>query len=162
MIKKQQKSGFTIIEVVLVLAIAGLIFLMVFIALPALQRSQRDSQRKNDLGRVVSAVQSFKANNRGQAPRSGQYAEIILPNYLQGEGMGEFQDPDGSRYLFHGYLVGEIPTERKASWSPSNTLIYVFFEAKCTPGGGNTVAANLNEIALMIVLESGGVYCANA
>ncbi|MCL2869540.1 prepilin-type N-terminal cleavage/methylation domain-containing protein, partial [Candidatus Saccharibacteria bacterium] len=34
------RQGFTIIEVVLVLAIAGLIFLMVFIALPALQRSQ--------------------------------------------------------------------------------------------------------------------------
>ncbi len=40
------RGGFTIIEVVLVLAIAGLIFLMVFIALPALQRAQRDSQRK--------------------------------------------------------------------------------------------------------------------
>ena len=33
------KKGFTIIEVVLVLAIAGLIFLMVFVALPALQRA---------------------------------------------------------------------------------------------------------------------------
>ena len=32
----QTKKAFTIIEVVLVLAIAGLIFLMVFIALPAL------------------------------------------------------------------------------------------------------------------------------
>ena len=40
----ENKKGFTIIEVVLVLAIAGLIFLMVFLALPALQRSQRDSQ----------------------------------------------------------------------------------------------------------------------
>ena len=38
-----QAVGFTIIEVVLVLAIAGLIFLMVFIALPVLQRSQRDT-----------------------------------------------------------------------------------------------------------------------
>ena len=41
-IRKQQ--GFTIIEVVLVLAIAGLIFLMVFIALPTLQRNQRDTR----------------------------------------------------------------------------------------------------------------------
>lgn len=40
-------KGFTIIEVVLVLAIAGLIFLMVFIALPALQRGQRDTQRRH-------------------------------------------------------------------------------------------------------------------
>ena len=50
------RGGFTIIEVVLVLAIAGLIFLMVFIALPALQRSQRDTQRRNDLGRVTNAI----------------------------------------------------------------------------------------------------------
>ena len=56
---------FTIIEVVLVLAIAGLIFLMVFLALPALQRSQRDTQRKNDIGRLKAAYQQYKANNKG-------------------------------------------------------------------------------------------------
>ena len=44
----KSKKGFTIIEVVLVLAIAGLIFLMVFVALPALQRSQRDTQRRDE------------------------------------------------------------------------------------------------------------------
>ena len=50
MTKQQIKDrGFTIIEVVLVLAIAALIFLMVFIALPALQASQRDTARKNDV-----------------------------------------------------------------------------------------------------------------
>ena len=45
----KNKKGFTIIEVVLVLAIAGLIFLMVFLALPALQRSQRNQQYKNNV-----------------------------------------------------------------------------------------------------------------
>ena len=66
--QQHKKSGFTIIEVVLVLAIAGLIFLMVFIALPALQRNQRDTQRKNDIGRVLTAVQKYQANNRGNMP----------------------------------------------------------------------------------------------
>ena len=46
---KNKEKGFTIIEVVLVLAIAGLIFLMVFIARPALQRGQRDTQRRDDV-----------------------------------------------------------------------------------------------------------------
>ena len=55
------KKGFTIIEVVLVLAIAGLIFLMVFLALPALQRSQRDTARKNDMSRLVAALNDYKA-----------------------------------------------------------------------------------------------------
>lgn len=64
-------GGFTIIEVVLVLAIAGLIFLMVFIALPALQRSQRDSQRRTDLGKVTEAIVAYQGNNNGRLPGNG-------------------------------------------------------------------------------------------
>lgn len=66
----KSKSGFTIIEVVLVLAIAGLIFLMVFLALPALQRSQRDTQRRNDMARFASQVVQYQTNNRGKVPNT--------------------------------------------------------------------------------------------
>lgn len=59
-------SGFTIIEVVLVLAIAGLIFLMVFVALPALQRSQRDTQRRNDMSRVDTSLVQYQTNHSNQ------------------------------------------------------------------------------------------------
>lgn len=59
----KQRKAFTIIEVVLVLAIAGLIFLMVFIALPALQRSQRNTRRRQDLARIVTAVNDYQSNN---------------------------------------------------------------------------------------------------
>ncbi|NCU43918.1 type II secretion system protein [Candidatus Saccharibacteria bacterium] len=66
--KSPSRQGFTIIEVVLVLAIAGLIFLMVFIALPALQRNQRDAQRRQDMSRLKDAIERHKVNNRGQLP----------------------------------------------------------------------------------------------
>ena len=62
------KKGFTIIEVVLVLAIAGLIFMMVFLALPALQRSQRDTQRRDDMARFASQIAQYQTNNRGRVP----------------------------------------------------------------------------------------------
>lgn len=68
----QQKQGFTIIEVVLVLAIAGLIFLMVFIALPALQRGQRDTARRSDVSTVSAAYNTFTTNNRGAEPDTTQ------------------------------------------------------------------------------------------
>ena len=61
----KSKDGFTIIEVVLVLAIAGLIFLMVFIAWPALQRSQRDTQRRNDYSALSTAISNYIVNNNG-------------------------------------------------------------------------------------------------
>lgn len=65
--RKQSKSrkhpGFTIIEVVLVLAIAGLVFLMVFIALPAMQRGQRNAQRKNDISLIAAAMSNWRKHN---------------------------------------------------------------------------------------------------
>lgn len=80
---KLLNKGFTIIEVVLVIAIAGLIFLMVFIALPALQSGQRDQARKTDVGSVATAVSNYTANNRGVFPTTAQlasYAKDISTN----------------------------------------------------------------------------------
>lgn len=74
---KSNSKGFTIIEVVLVLAIAGLIFLMVFIALPALQRNQRDTARKNDVSIVASAVTTYTTNNRGAFPTAANLAGYL-------------------------------------------------------------------------------------
>ncbi len=71
------RKGFTIIEVVLVLAIAGLIFLMVFIALPALQRSQRDQARKNDVSTIASAVTTYTSNNRGAFPSASDLSGYL-------------------------------------------------------------------------------------
>lgn len=65
---KQTLKGFTIIEVVLVLAIAGLIFLMVFVALPALQSGQRDTARKQDVGNFGTAINNYSSANRGKLP----------------------------------------------------------------------------------------------
>ena len=50
---KNRKDGFTIIEVLIVLAIAGLIMLIVFLAVPALQRNSRNTQRKNDVANIL-------------------------------------------------------------------------------------------------------------
>ena len=68
--KKSQK-GFTIIEVALVLAIGALIFLVVFLAVPALQRNQRNDARKRDISSVVEAVASYASNNPGKIVAAG-------------------------------------------------------------------------------------------
>ena len=73
------KEGFTIIEVVLVLAIAGLIFLMVFVALPALQRSQRDTARRNDMSRVDTSLVQYQTNNstlNNNLPAAGVFIPV--------------------------------------------------------------------------------------
>lgn len=67
-LKKSNGKGFTIIEVMIVLAIAGLILLIVFLAVPALQRNSRNTQRKNDASAVASGIATEISNNNGNVP----------------------------------------------------------------------------------------------
>lgn len=148
----QQKKGFTIIEVVLVLAIAGLIFLMVFIALPALQRGQRDSQRRDDMSRFSSQLTSFSTNNRGKIPTDNPAIQSFKNSYLK-SASDEFNDPKtGSPYTItfqNGAANGAV--------APGDGVIFYHYQAKCSDE--NAVAAGQREAAIRVQLESGGVYC---
>lgn len=148
------KQGFTIIEVVLVLAIAGLIFLMVFVALPALQRSQRDTARRNDMSRLATALTNWQTNHDNSLPSSAQTA-TLLTDYLK-SGNGEFKDPDGTNYTIQ---IGE--------WTSSNTgatngttahQINIVTKAKCN----NETAAQASgatNYAILYKLEGSGTVC---
>ena len=64
---RKRNQGFTIIEVLIVLAIAGLIMVIVFLAVPALQRSSRNTQRTSDASKVAAAVSECMANRNNQS-----------------------------------------------------------------------------------------------
>jgi len=68
MLKKSNQKGFTIIEVLIVLAIAGLIMLIVFLAVPALQRNSRNTALKNDAQLLAGGVGDHRANYNGTTP----------------------------------------------------------------------------------------------
>lgn len=160
MSEKKQK-GFTIIEVVLVLAIAGLIFLMVFLALPALQRSQRDTQRKQDISRILTQLNSYTSNNRGSIPATLNTAAIVggksfVQNYLGGTAAGtsgpDYLDPQtGAGYTFDN--VNTTPTV-------AGHIGYGNSKICGTDGAFTATGATARNYALAIVLESQKVpYC---
>jgi prepilin-type N-terminal cleavage/methylation domain-containing protein len=67
-VKNKRAEGFTIIEVMIVLAIAGLIMLIVFLAVPQLQKSQRNEHRKTIADRISTEVDNYASNNAGDIP----------------------------------------------------------------------------------------------
>lgn len=149
----KSERGFTIIEVVLVLAIAGLIFLMVFLALPALQRGQRDAQRRDDAARVVSQLTSYKTNNKGSLPDTGSAFSSFVTSYMRSGG-DSFVDPQsGTDYVINTSAdgddtlsVGQIQYMRNASCDGENIVT----------GGG------VRQGAVRIKLEGSGHFCQNA
>lgn len=66
--KTRKQEGFTIIEVLIVLAIAGLILLVVFLAVPALQRNSRNTQSKSAAAAVLATTNEFVSSNNGAQP----------------------------------------------------------------------------------------------
>jgi prepilin-type N-terminal cleavage/methylation domain-containing protein len=64
-IQKRKEGGFTIIEVLIVLAIAGLIMLVVFLAVPALQRNSRNTQYRNEASQLLTAYSEVSSNAGG-------------------------------------------------------------------------------------------------
>jgi prepilin-type N-terminal cleavage/methylation domain-containing protein len=174
---KNNKKGFTIIEVVLVLAIAGLIFLMVFIALPALQRSQRNTRRRQDMARILSAFNDYQANNNGKMPGTNDLANFVNryvnaggtqaptapadfanPNKWSCGNQDTFCDPDGSSYILNGQIDLAHTAAQKSD--TFNHYIYYHINAKCGDGEvGAVKASGASSIAIVYTLEGGAIYC---
>ena len=183
--EQNSKQGFTIVEVALVLAIAGLIFLMVFIALPALQRSQRDARRRDDVGVLLTALQKFQSNNRGSLPSGDTGDGVVWNAQVAGMAAGDttwkgfyktflgesFEDPAGHHYTLKagecGANTGSQCNFGKAanderSLAADNYTMYVVMGASCD--GSKAVGSNNpRKVAILYKMEgSGGAYCANS
>ncbi|MDO4872181.1 MAG: prepilin-type N-terminal cleavage/methylation domain-containing protein [bacterium] len=156
--KYKHFKGFTIIEVVLVLAIAGLIFLMVFIALPALQRSQRDAQRKNSASLIIDAYRRKYANNRGIVTRP-RVSEMVADGYLTEDQM---RDPSTGQ-LYEIDMSNNWGGPLYVNYQSIKAGYYGFDDGGyCQNNIPRDIVGNDNKnIVVVFGLEGGGWYCAS-
>jgi len=165
---KTSKKGFTLIEVILVLAIAALIILMVLLTLPAVQRAQRDTARKDDVGKIISAFTEYMSNNRGAAPQVSSGDPGANAQGWCGGALEATTDCDLDPYieLTQGqfYAVGTAPAPAAvAAFSvPQATqdLIVITRGAQCDPNGltsGRIIPADsTRKVAAVVRLEGNG------
>jgi prepilin-type N-terminal cleavage/methylation domain-containing protein len=136
---KSKESGFTIIEVMIVLAIAGLIMLIVFMAVPALQRNSRNTQRKNDVQAVLGGVSTYTSNNNGALPANFAAVETEVKTSF--------------------YVTADVTwgTGNTAIATPDTSFMYVNTGAKCNATGDNFggSGATRRSVAILYALETG-------
>lgn len=151
--------GFTIIEVVLVLAIAGLILLMALVAYPALQSGQRDTARKSDVSNIASAITTYSSNNRGTFPKDAT-------------DLGEFNTDDNK---WSGYMssvsanITEVQISDKSGESiqAEDGIAKVVKKAQCGDVKGTSVditKGTTRQFVVITLLEAGGgsAFCQNS
>ena len=144
----QKQRGFTIIEVVLVLAIAGLIFLVIFVALPQLQSSRRDTQRRSDFNKLYGLLTEFAANHNNTYPGSDEDIQEFNDYYLTYE--TKLLDPSSGDIYYLTW--GDF-------WPTEYPEIFYNTISRCGPDGIEVepAGANLgvNDWALAMKLERG-------
>jgi type II secretory pathway component PulJ len=152
--KKQSSTGFTIIEVVLVLAIAALIFLMVFVALPTLQRNQRDSERKTDAGIVATAVTDYVSANRKAVDGTTTGAQIAA--FI--DKLSQYNK--STAIIMRSGAQSPSATTFNSGSTSINDQILVVRSATCS--GQTTTKGTARQVAVMVYLENKTVYCVTA
>jgi prepilin-type N-terminal cleavage/methylation domain-containing protein len=136
---KKRTEGFTIIEVMIVLAIAGLIMLIVFLAVPALQRNSRNTQRKNDASAVLSAVGEFVGNSNGTLPASAADQTLVKGN---------------AKYGFYEEANVSFATGAQSAVTDTDTVLRVVTKAKCGTGGA-AIAGAQRQYVIQYAVETG-------
>jgi prepilin-type N-terminal cleavage/methylation domain-containing protein len=137
----RNKQGFTLIELVIVLAIAALIIAGVLLAVGGAQRSQRDSSTKSAAAQVAQALENAASNNNGVVPNTA-----LAASYLT-----NVKDGNGNAPSFVA-----APNAGAASTNPG--IIYAG-QAKCSGGSGVTgtiVAGTTRQYAVTYWVENGG------
>ena len=139
---KKDNKGFTIIEVLIVLAIAGLIMLTVFLAVPSLQRSSRNTQRQNDATKVAAAISTCMTNRNGQIDSCNEETKLVSNGSLDKE------------------KLAQIETINLATTAPTDGVyneLNFGYGVKCTKAGDATEAGTTRQAAVLFRQENTGV-----
>jgi prepilin-type N-terminal cleavage/methylation domain-containing protein len=65
---KKIKSGFTLIEMLVVISIIGILASLTLVSYTGAQRQTRDTQRRSDLNQYRNALEGYAASNSGLYP----------------------------------------------------------------------------------------------
>jgi prepilin-type N-terminal cleavage/methylation domain-containing protein len=146
--KKAYKSGgFTIIEVMFVLAIAAIILITVLAAIPALQRGSRNNLRKQDVASILEDVSHYMLNNSANFPASGSEGQVINLSNLR-----EYQ----SIHDINFYSVNSTNAAEPKGPVTNDDLVEVYNHELCDTTGGTSTnqGASYTDVVALYALEN--------
>jgi prepilin-type N-terminal cleavage/methylation domain-containing protein len=149
--KKLKADGFTIVETMIVLAIGGLILLIIFIAIPSLERSSRNNERKQDVTVILQAISHYELSNSGNFPGDCSTASSpchALTYYGAGNSAAQVD------------LTGYPSTPAPATPVTDINKVEIFDFMKCnlsSPGNVTTTGADYSNVVALYAFETSGV-----
>jgi type IV pilus assembly protein PilA len=147
-LQKKLQAGFTIIELLIVIAIIGILATLVLTNFQGAQAKGRDTVRKNDINSIYSKLEEYYNENGGYP--DGNLSTAVLG----GIDAGALNDADGNAIKYAG---GFITSTSAPTLTPTNTGAggeYIYAAFGCTTAGAQpTVGATCTKYVLATYLE---------
>lgn len=150
-LQKRMQAGFTIIELLIVIAIIGILATLVLTNFQGAQAKGRDTVRKNDINSLYQKLEEYYNENGGYP--NGNLSASVLP----GIDSGALTDADGTGITYTG---GFITSTTAPTPAPTNTGgEYVYAAYGCAAAGAQgTVTGGCTKYVLATYLERESVY----
>ena len=169
---RAHSSGFTIVEVLIVLAIAGLVFSLIFLAIPALTRSSRNGERRTGVATILHTVSFYALNHGGSIIPSCSYS-------APGDCKSVYQRPSYANIPYYGqpnagfvvcngaYTSGALSFDSNVDCLPGSSSqpartdtdkVIIFNYQRCdtnVSGAGTNIGAGYSDIVALYAIETG-------
>lgn len=141
---RKKNSGFTIIELLIVIIVIGILATLVIVTYNGIQQKARDTKRKTDINAIQGQVEAYYAQN-GKYPTLGNInASDWRGTNMKGLDPSALQDPKGNAQTLVAAPVADS------------------YAYAVTPADCNNDGTDCTGYTLTATLEAGGTYVKQA
>jgi prepilin-type N-terminal cleavage/methylation domain-containing protein len=160
-LKQKKQSGFTIVELLIVIVIIGILAGLVVTQILGATAKARDTERKTDIDQISNQLEAYYAQN-------GTYPNMASVNSATWRTGNHFSAGDSAKSLADPSNAGSAALSATVPTAVGNSYSYVTTPAICTTGtddsGGTQASATpCTSYTLTAYLESpAGAYTKSA
>lgn len=137
---KRKQSGFTIVELLIVIVVIGILAALVVTTFSGIQKKARDSERQTDIKAVHGQVEAYYAQNGKYPTLANLNDSVWVTANLKGLDSSALHDPKGTA----------TPVAAAAAASVYSYAV--------TPAGCDNTTTDCTAYTLTATLEGGGTF----
>lgn len=146
---RKKNSGFTIIELLIVIIVIGILATLVIVTYNGIQQKARNTKRDTDINAIQGQVEAFFAQNGKYPTLNNVNDSTWRSTNMKGLDKEALKDPNNSKT--DGTQYNLVPT------TTADSYVYAVAPTDCNNAGADCIGYTLTA-----TLEGGGIYSKSA